>query len=512
MPDGPQAEGGADENAGGTNAMGWSVMRMLALWWFMSAFLKKPLVPTAEPPQGAAGAPAAAGRAPRIALTNAWASDEPIQLRVYVSESPEFGAFDEAALVYHADGLSYSRDAHAGASNEREANVTIVPSVRLQRNQTQLWAHIYVFRAGTSPDAASDAHAPLCSAEAHHPLVKLLRRKKKAATKNLLDGGGGNSPSASGAAGGAAGGAADADAADEYVPHWKPTLAISVVEDATTYTSDAIPPQVGPSLTFDAERGRYVPVIFVNEFWTMAESYVPINETVAELTLGVSFSVTTLVRWMLTAQMQTSLEMQAGVHGEDTMNEMRGMFIETSPWLLGVTFAVSTLHTVFDFLAFKNDVQFWKNNKSMVGISFRSMLINTFFQAIIFLYLCDNDTSWMILLSSGVGLAIEVWKLGKAVKSVSLARPAGCVLPRLRIVPSDSYSNSATKEHDEEAMRYLGLLMYPLVVGYSAYSLVYDEHKSWWSWLIGSAVGCVYTFGFILMTPQARAPSRAPAA
>jgi hypothetical protein len=30
------------------------------------------------------------------------------------------------------------------------------------------------------------------------------------------------------------------------------------------------------------------------------------------------------------------------------------MLVETNPWLLVLTFAVSILHSVFDFLAFKN--------------------------------------------------------------------------------------------------------------------------------------------------------------
>ncbi|KIZ03444.1 Cleft lip and palate transmembrane like protein 1 [Monoraphidium neglectum] len=37
---------------------------------------------------------------------------------------------------------------------------------------------------------------------------------------------------------------------------------------------------------------------------------------------------------------------------------------------------------------------------------------------------------------------------------------------------------------------------------YAAYSLMYDTHKSWYSWVLGSLVGAVYTFGFILMCPQ----------
>lgn len=150
----------------------------------------------------------------------------------------------------------------------------------------------------------------------------------------------------------------------------------------------------------------------------------------------------------------------------------------------------------------ENDISFWKNNKSMQGLSFRAMVMNLFFQTVIFLYLCDNDTSWMILFSSGAGLAIEVWKLGKAVKSISVEPLEGSWRPRLTIVPADSYTMSETKVYDEEAMRYLSLAMYPLVVGYSMYSLAYDAHKSWYSWLLGSTVNFVYSFGFVLMTPQ----------
>jgi hypothetical protein len=50
--------------------------------------------------------------------------------------------------------------------------------------------------------------------------------------------------------------------------------------------------------------------------------------------------------------------------------------------------------------------------------------------------------------------------------------------------------------------RYLSWVLYPLIIGYSVYSLYYERHRSWYSWVLGSLVGAVYTFGFILMCPQ----------
>jgi hypothetical protein len=52
------------------------------------------------------------------------------------------------------------------------------------------------------------------------------------------------------------------------------------------------------------------------------------------------------------------------------------------------------------------------------------------------------------------------------------------------------------------ATRYLSAALFPLVLAYSLRSLVYDRHLSWYSWAIGAATSCVYTFGFVLMCPQ----------
>jgi hypothetical protein len=230
-----------------------------------------------------------------------------------------------------------------------------------------------------------------------------------------------------------------------------------------------------------------------------------------------------------------------------TFGTVAGIFLESNPWLLGVTGVVSLLHTVFDFLAFKNDISFWRKVESMKGLSIRSIFTNIVTQSIIFLYLCDNDASWMILISSGVGLVIEVWKVKKAM-NVTIDMAA---YPYIKFEHKGSYS-SETLKYDQLAMKYLSVIepqnpnairlhirptglpstlssplprlntrdskpqktpslspstpeqyvLYPLSIGFSTYSLFYSQYKSWYSWLLSSAVGCVYTFGFIMMTPQ----------
>jgi Cleft lip and palate transmembrane protein 1 (CLPTM1) len=72
---------------------------------------------------------------------------------------------------------------------------------------------------------------------------------------------------------------------------------------------------------------------------------------------------------------------------------------------------LSSRRSIFDMLAFKNDVAFWRRRRSLEGLSVRSIAVNTFIQCVVALYLWDNDTSMLVLLSTTVGVAIELWKV-----------------------------------------------------------------------------------------------------
>ena len=46
------------------------------------------------------------------------------------------------------------------------------------------------------------------------------------------------------------------------------------------------------------------------------------------------------------------------------------------------------------------------------------------------------------------------------------------------------------------------MVCFPLMVCYMIYSIIYNEHKGWYSFCLQSAYGFLLTFGFIAMTPQ----------
>jgi len=86
------------------------------------------------------------------------------------------------------------------------------------------------------------------------------------------------------------------------------------------------------------------------------------------------------------------------------------------------------------------------------------------------------------------------------VSDVTFHNTGGRFGPWIEFQDKESYGN--TKELDREAMMYLSWVMYPLLLCYAVYSLFYEEHRGWYSYILSTLVGFVYMFGFIMMCPQ----------
>merc|ERR1712110_1375329 len=97
----------------------------------------------------------------------------------------------------------------------------------------------------------------------------------------------------------------------------------------------------------------------------------------------------------------------------------------------------------------------------------------------------------------------EIWKVTK-VQDVSFdfENKLFGLIPRIQLEDKKDYEDSGTKEFDRMAFKYLGMAFFPLAFCYCIYSVIYNEHKGWDSFVLGSCYGFLLTFGFIMMTPQ----------
>ncbi|KAF3444206.1 hypothetical protein FNV43_RR13896 [Rhamnella rubrinervis] len=470
------------QQAGGFGQSLTGIIRIAVFWYFASKFFfpKK----TSEP---------------SILISNLFQKAEPLDMWFYVSESEKFNDFgNEDALLWHETNIPY---AVWGSESTRSRSLKYYPSEALKHNGS-LFAHVYFARSGYPADPNDPEYQNLSVFGRTHPIVAYLPKSNADKRRSLL-----GNPKGTDEAETATQviDETEGDSKDngpvEWVSYWKPNITINLVDDFTRYPHNAVPPNIVPYLNVEPSSGNYFPTVFFNEFWLLRDKLIRINETVTELPLNLEVGPISMTKWQLFLQIDQSFQIHRsyGSMLEGEADELKRVFLEGNPYLLAITMVVSLLHSVFDFLAFKNDIQFWNKNKSMEGLSAKSVVVSFLCQFIVFLYLLDNDTSWMILASSGVGLCIEFWKIGKAMH-IEIDRSGK--FPMLRFRDRDSYAGNKTKEYDDMAMKYLSYVLFLLVAGSSVYSLMYERHKSWYSWILSSLTSCVYMFGFIMMCPQ----------
>lgn len=96
------------------------------------------------------------------------------------------------------------------------------------------------------------------------------------------------------------------------------------------------------------------------------------------------------------------------------------------------------------------DIQFWKNRKTLEGLSVRSVFFNVFQSLIVLLYVLDNDTNTLIRISVGIGLLIEIWKIHKVSDvNINYERKIFGIIPRISMQDKGSYVESDTKTYDK---------------------------------------------------------------
>ena len=115
-------------------------------------------------------------------------------------------------------------------------------------------------------------------------------------------------------------------------------LHLYVIPFAKGLQGGQIPPQMKDYYLDDATM-TYTPNVEVNEFVLMNKHLMPINDSLAELPLTISFKAFGFFKGQMIGQMGTVLEMQKamGAATESDFDDIKAMFLETNPTLLIIT-------------------------------------------------------------------------------------------------------------------------------------------------------------------------------
>uniref|UniRef100_A0A8H7XXW1 Cleft lip and palate associated transmembrane protein n=1 Tax=Psilocybe cubensis TaxID=181762 RepID=A0A8H7XXW1_PSICU len=437
---------------------------------------------------------------PPTTITPYWPLGLSLDMHVYFSTSSTPDVFSKWTSEHRTDKdhnlphFVWNNITYGDYNDHRVIDFDVKFPESVLRNGS-LWADIVLTRDGASIDPRSPKFDPERVHHVRKLLTPYLPRQKVRKEKNLLS------------------------SDDNIEVEVEENITLALISDAAEVPFGKLPPPVAEHIHLIPDKrdstgtkAFYRPIIFPNEFWHLRSHYVQINETTPSLPVRITYQPMSYMKFQIFASMTHGFNEAAKQQGQASgaeLDEVKRMLLETNPWFLALTGLVSLLHVVFEMLAFKSDVTHWRAKKEMVGVSVRLVQIvtNVFVQLVILLYLIDNNenTSWMILMGSGMGVIIEAWKITKAVDIKVIPSTAGSLLPyKLEITDKHvlSEDEKKTQEYDRLAFRYVSYVAIPLLAGYTVYSLVYESHRGWYSFVISTLTSFVYMFGFAQLIPQ----------
>lgn len=196
-------------------------------------------------------------------------------------------------------------------------------------------------------------------------------------------------------------------------PYWKPEVRIHLIQEEEGYPVDQAN-RIGfdivqvrkgtPASQHHPSGYSYLPAVHVDEIGLTSDKYIPLNDTVSALPLRIGFQSEGLTpaRYRLLNHLSNSLESQREMGFEQSdIDDLRRLIAETNPTLLAITMLASVLHLLFEFLTFKSDVEFWKSNTDLTGLSVRALFLDWMSQVVILLYLIEMDSSLLMTIPTG---------------------------------------------------------------------------------------------------------------
>ncbi|XP_072032721.1 putative lipid scramblase CLPTM1 [Amphiura filiformis] len=431
---------------------------------------------------------------------NLFAKGTQLDMRIYISEDEFFSDFNNSkSLFWELNHVEYGDWEMGELGDGTFTHTAHIEATEGMMNNGSIYMHVYFTKHGYSPDPSKRGRFARKHTVKATKMINRFKKRKFSRTKNLLTGATDATPEMLKIA--------ENEGSVEILSHWHPNLTVNLVDDHTPWREGSVPQPLDQYVVFHAS-GGYFPIVYINDYWNLASEYTPINDTTPQLLLTLTYTPISLLKLQFYAaqNMRNQWTMLLGDEAPDDDEEqdtLKRAMLETNPYLLGLTFVVSIVHSVFEFLAFKNDIQFWNNRKSLEGLSVRSVFFGVFQSLVVLLYILDNETNFVVKVSVFIGLLIDCWKITK-VTTIQFDRDNMIlgIIPKLKFQDKASYTESATKHYDMLAFKYLSWLLFPLLITYGIYSVIYQEHKGWYSWVLNMLYGFLLTFGFIMMTPQ----------
>uniref|UniRef100_A0A6Q2YV29 Lipid scramblase CLPTM1L n=1 Tax=Esox lucius TaxID=8010 RepID=A0A6Q2YV29_ESOLU len=378
----------------------------------------------------------------------------------YLANRPHLQVIRGLGLPYIVDN---SNDFDIHSKFERVVNVSLPLATR---NNGTLHTVVFVHKAGVSPLKDSQQVHHVAQLSSYMVPKDTLSSHKQTVTSPRIG---------------------------RPVSHWRSRLTLNMMSEDFTFNRGTLPSDVWRYMMI------YLPLLHIDELSVRVKDMMEINGSLTQLPLTISYEGLSLRQFRFWIHMQdVTFSLKHFGFTEVNIDEIKGVLVDTNLYLLALTALVTMFHFTFEFLAFKNDISFWRKKKSMVGMSGKAVLWRCSSTIVIFLKILEERSSLLVLIPVGIGAIIELWKVKQVYKIQLQWRTSRSIFH----VGKFDESERKTTQHDRQAMKCLSYLVYPLSISGAIFSLLYLRYKSYYSLLINNLVSGIYAFGFLSMAPQ----------
>ena len=289
-----------------------------------------------------------------------WPMNSTIDLSIYVGSSahiPSLATVNPKTLVLREKGFALG-----DWKESRTVDTRFFVPKEVHVNGT-LWAHFYVALHDHPLDPAAKDYDTAKAYYFSRPLSQILPKKKIVKTKNLLAGSDGQ---------------LEARADEIDVPklgtYYHPNFTMSFIPDSGTQMYPAMHPAIRRHVELERTGARdasgqnswYYPILFVNTFWQLRDHMTELNSSVTSLPLHITLNNLNNWKFSLYASIDEGVKQNqrqianggpvpAAGDGSE-FEEFKRVLVDTNFYLLCTTVGVTILHTIFEALAFKNDI------------------------------------------------------------------------------------------------------------------------------------------------------------
>ncbi|KTG32235.1 hypothetical protein cypCar_00009768 [Cyprinus carpio] len=205
----------------------------------------------------------------------------------------------------------------------------------------------------------------------------------------------------------------------QIVFYWRSRLTLNVMNEDFTFNSAAVPSDLRRYMKIveDGKKEKkklYLPLLLVDELRSRLNDLIEMDSTTKAVPLTISYDTITLRKFRIWIHIQAVIySLKHFGFSEQNLDEIKAVLVESGLHVLALSILVPAFHLSFEIFAFKNDIRFWREKKSLAGISRRSVVWRCFSTIVIFLHLLEEQSSWLILLPTGISALIELWKVKK---------------------------------------------------------------------------------------------------